>query len=316
MSRLVDPQTAIARLRLAAILYATLLAATLVWLALDPRALPNGESVALKPVKFALSLGVHFATLAVLGVWTRRLEASDRWFAIGAHIQIAAALVEIVAIVLQGARGVPSHFNVGTPLDAAIFTIMGLGVAALTIGFLIMLIGLFLHRAGQPMARLAFALAIFGVLIGSATGVAMVSPTPEQAAQIAEGARPAVVGAYGVGAAKQAASLPFFGWSFETGDWRAPHFIGIHALQALPLLAYLILASPMPAIARAPIFASLTTLYFGALSWSVVLTMSGRSILSIRSDSLASAAAIAALALAAGALVWRDSANAAARRPT
>ena len=33
-------------------------------------------------------------------------------------------------------------------------------------------------------------------------------------------------------------SLPFFRWDLSSGDWRAVHFIGLHALQAMALLAW------------------------------------------------------------------------------
>ena len=37
-----------------------------VWGLIDDRALENGDSVALKPLKFALSLSVHMATLCLV----------------------------------------------------------------------------------------------------------------------------------------------------------------------------------------------------------------------------------------------------------
>lgn len=91
---------------------ATSLAVCTALLALDARTLDNGDPVWLKPIRFSLAFAVHLLTFA----WLARLgrgvgEPLHPAFAAGLWLQIAAALVEWLCIVVQAARGVHSHFN-------------------------------------------------------------------------------------------------------------------------------------------------------------------------------------------------------------
>jgi hypothetical protein len=64
----------------------------------------------------------------------------------------------------------------------------------------------------------------------------MTQPVAGQVEAIEHGVRPRVVGAHTVGAPDGGPGLPITMWSRSHGDLRVPHFVGMHALQWLPLL--------------------------------------------------------------------------------
>ncbi|MEU0789640.1 hypothetical protein ABZ342_06210 [Amycolatopsis sp. NPDC005961] len=212
---------------------------------LDQRTL-EGAPIWAKPFKFAVSGALYFLTWS----WLVSLLPRFRRTANGlTNFLVLIFAAEYVLLVVQAARGRASHFNNATALDAGIYSVMakmiiGLWVATFALTVLVMVTkvedraSFWAVRAGAVVS-----------LVGISLGVLMTSPTARQLAQWQTGGKPDMVGAHTVGLADGGPGLPILGWSTVAGDLRIPHFVGMHALQALPLLA-LALAALAPRFAR------------------------------------------------------------------
>ena len=203
---------------------------------LDPRQLV-GEPLWLKPTKFYLSLAIYNATLLYFLSFLSRRQRFVR--AVGA-VLAACGAVEMMAITLQAARGVRSHFNVATPFDNAIFAAMGVAILVLWVTMLVVAIVLVRSKLeDRPLASSLRVGLLVGVL-GAGLGYFMIAPKSEQLAEAKAGAKLAESGAHTFGGKDGGPGLPLVGWSTTAGDMRPAHFLGLHAMQVLPLLAALL----------------------------------------------------------------------------
>ena len=224
-------------LRWTVIFSAALLIANLVGLVVDPRTL-IGEPVWLKPSKFAISSVFYAGSL----MWIlAMIEDRPRTVRIVSWVTAVAMIIELVLISLQAFRGVRSHFNVGTPLDTAIFSIMGTSILALWIVSVVAFVALarqsFTNRPWGVVLKWALLLTV----IGSALGGTMTSPRDSQLEVAMAGGGMPESGAHTVGAPDGGEGLPGVGWSTEGGDLRIGHFLGLHALQILPIIGLAVL---------------------------------------------------------------------------
>ena len=208
---------------------AVLTVVTVVGVFADDRVL-TGAPIWLKPFKFAISFVLYAGTLAwMLSLLPRRSRLAE-WAAVTV---VATAVIEMLVIVGQVIRGQTSHFNDTTPLNTLLFNIMGgsimvLFVAHFLVGFVVLRARL-ADRVSATGVRLGLGLS----LLGMAAAVPMVLPT---AAPPIEN----ITGAHSVGTLDGGPGLPVVGWSTVAGDLRVGHFVGLHALQALPILAMLL----------------------------------------------------------------------------
>jgi hypothetical protein len=124
-----------------------------------------------------------------------------------------------------------------------------------------------------------------------------------------------IAGAHSVGVADGGPGLPLVGWSTTGGDLRVGHFVGLHALQALPLLA-LLLGTRLDQLTRIRLLAVAGSAY-GILT--VLLTwqaLRGQPLLRPDALTVTGWAALAlATAVATGAVLSRAGRPIAARTP-
>jgi hypothetical protein len=211
------------------------------------RRLITGAPAWLKPAKFALSTMIaawSFAfCIASTSIWPRLTRALD-------VILAGALLLEIALIDMQAARGIASHFNFATRFDGAVFGIMGVSIACIWLAMLLLTVVLFRQSFVSSAWGWSLRLGMVLALVGTGSGGLMTIPTPQQLAEAHAIGRLPIAGSHTVGAPDGGRGLPVTGWNADHGDLRVAHFLGMHGLQVLPLLAWWIARRRAPPAAR------------------------------------------------------------------
>lgn len=227
-----EPLFAATGLALAASLLVTLPA-----MGLDTR-LFQGESIWIKPIKFQIALMIYLLTLAFFAQWLPAGMTARRSYRIYAGIVVFTIIGELAWISGAAMFGTASHYNVGTPLMAGLYTLMGVFAVTLTSASLVYGVAIWRDRATGPSAGLTSSSASvlapalkLSIALGLILNFALTVPIA--------GTLAALPGHF-VGVPLLDATVPFIGWSREVGDLRAPHFFATHAMHFLPLagLAY------------------------------------------------------------------------------
>jgi hypothetical protein len=133
---------------------------------------------------------------------------------------------EIAYIALQASKGQLSHYNLSTPIYSALYSLMALAATLVTL--YTAYVGLLFFKSAFPnlpnyyLWAIRFAIILF--VIFSFEGFAMGSKLN-----------------HSVGALNDNSNWFIVGWSKTFGDLRVSHFIGMHALQVLPILSFYVL---------------------------------------------------------------------------
>ena len=206
---------------------------SLVGVFVDPRII-TGAPAWLKPFKFAISTAVYSLTLAWIFQWLTDWPRVRR--VVGWTTAIVFVL-EVAIIDTQAWRGTTSHFNASTPLDRTLFFVMGSAIVLQTFISVAVAVALWRQEFADKALGWALRLGMTLTIAGAFTGGLMTRPTEAQLADARAGKGIPIVGAHSVGGVDGGPGMPVTGWSREHGDVRVPHFIGLHAVQVLALIA-------------------------------------------------------------------------------
>ena len=207
-----------------------MLLVTLLAYGLDERML-RGVNIWSKPVKFALSFGLHLATL----LWLASLLTHEAQQYVSTRLAILAAsvasVIEVFYVALQSARGRASHFNFETQLESLMYYGV-MGGAALVIVLATFALGVSVLRNPKPSLSM-------GLLMGAGWGAIFCAVATLIVAGALASGRFSGAGPWIGSLRTDAGGLLIVGWSRSVGDLRVPHFFATHLIQLLPLVGWL-----------------------------------------------------------------------------
>jgi hypothetical protein len=210
-----------------------------------------GANAWYKPVKFALSIGLYSLSMAWYMGHLGSFPKVEWWI-------VFALSFETAYITVQAARGDASHFNVRTPMYSALYSLMAIGatIAALCAAYIGFLFWTTTPHHLEPVMLWAMRFGLLLFVVFAFQGFAMGSRL-----------------SHSVGI-PDARAIPFLGWSLTAGDLRVAHFVGMHALQVLPLSVALGWRSVCGMVA-------LTSIYFLVAAFVWWQALSGKPLLRI-----------------------------------
>ena len=198
-----------------------------------------GINAWIKPFKFFLSTVIFCWTMA----WYLGYLPDSKSISIYTWVVIGVLAFELVYISLKAGLGELSHFNVSTPGNATMFSLMGIAISLMTLFTLY--IGLLFFIEPLPNLPKAY---LWGIRLGIILFVIFAFEGGIMGAKLA----------HTVGAPDGGEGMKLLNWSLKNGDLRISHFIGMHALQVLPLVGFYILSSSWQMVLFAAVYFVIT----------------------------------------------------------
>jgi hypothetical protein len=186
----------------------------------------------IKPIKFSMSFSTFASTISLL---LMALQIPQWQLKLARRVIAVSVALEIFSLSAQAWRSAYSSAG-HSLLDSGLAQMTNTMVMINTAIVMWMLALFYMNRVrtdrvdGPMVAAIRYSILIF--LVGNAIGGYMLAR-----------------GSHTVGASDRTPGLPFVNWSIIGGDLRIAHFIAIHAIQIVPLFAYILSQmSPIPAV--------------------------------------------------------------------
>ncbi|MFF0633201.1 hypothetical protein ACFYTS_11940 [Nocardia sp. NPDC004151] len=272
-----------------------------------------GETVWLKPLKFAIAMVLYCGTLAWLVSFPHRGQRLTWWMG---TVFAGTAVADVGFVVVQAARGTFSHFN--TQTDA--FNTIGqkvfmIGVPGLFLANLVIAVTLSWQRVtDRPTSmaiRAGLGIAVFGMALGYLMGYSGKQQTTD-----AYGRPITLVAGHTVGHGQSdavrdgIATVPITHWSTNGGDVRIAHFAGLHGIQLL-IIAAIVLTRLAPTVGwlraertRARLIGVLALGYSGLVATLLRQALRGQPVTSPDAETLTALGLVAAVTAAGIAIVY------------
>jgi hypothetical protein len=212
-------------LGIAIVVSAAALAVAVSGLLLDQRMIA-GAPAWLKPMKFGIAITAYLVTLR----WMLSFVTGHRrLLTVLATVTTAVFAFETIWIDAQVLRGTTSHFNESTAGDAAAYYAAGGAISLVFVATMVVSVLLFRQRGLDAGLAAGIRWGLVVSVLGMAEAISMtVNHTAGD------------TGGHTVGAPDGGPGMPLTDWSLQHGDLRIGHFVGLHALQALPILAWML----------------------------------------------------------------------------
>lgn len=195
----------------------------------------NNINAWIKPFKFFLSSAILVWTLAWYIGYLTRSKGIDGFV----WVTVIVFVFEVGYISLKASQGQLSHFNISTAFNSIMFSLMGAAISIFTI--YTAYIGWLFFTTDFPQLPIHY---VWAIRLGIVLFVIFAFEGGMMGAKLS----------HTIGAPDGTPGLPLLNWSVTNGDLRVAHFIGMHALQILPLLAFYVVRSTNGVIAVAVVY--------------------------------------------------------------
>jgi hypothetical protein len=168
-----------------------------------------------KPILFGITGGLTTISVG----WVMGYLSQRKSLHIMSWIFAVSMFVEVSLITMQKWRGVASHFNVATAFDRTVFSLMGTLIMIVAIIIAIVTVRSFKVLNATPEMKLAIQAGLLFLNLTNVLGIILIA-YGNYIMRVSPGHAPNIFG--------------------QAGMMKVPHGLAIHAIQVLPILAWLL----------------------------------------------------------------------------